>query len=105
MSGLRSDQTHHRRNLPLIGRQGGRVKVLPILRWSTRDVYTYMKRHALPQHPLFEQGYASVGDWHSSRAVANGDQHERDTRFHGLKQECGLHIDDDQAASLQSSEL
>jgi phosphoadenosine phosphosulfate reductase len=46
-----------------------------------------------------------VGDWHSSRAVAAGDASERDTRFGGHKQECGLHLSEDEAASLASSEL
>ena len=79
--------------------------MLPILQWSTRDVHRYLKLHDLPYHPLFEQGFASVGDWHSSRAVGTGDADERDTRFRGLKQECGLHLDPDQAASLESSQL
>jgi phosphoadenosine phosphosulfate reductase len=105
LAGLRSEQTDHRRSLPVIGRQGARFKIHPILRWSTRDTYTYLKQHDLPLHPLFEQGFATVGDWHSSRAVAAGDASERDTRFRGRKQECGLHLDEDEAASLASSEL
>jgi phosphoadenosine phosphosulfate reductase len=105
MSGVRADQTEHRRSLPVIGRKGERFKLHPILRWSTRDAHRYLKEHDLPLHPLFERGYATVGDWHSSRAVGAGDASERDTRFRGLKQECGLHLDDDQAASLDSSGL
>jgi phosphoadenosine phosphosulfate reductase len=105
LAGLRADQTRHRGGLPMLGRQGERFKILPILRWSRRDVHRYLKAHDLPHHPLFEQGYASVGDWHSSRPVRAGDVHERDTRFRGLKQECGLHLDADQAASLESSQL
>ncbi len=105
LSGLRADQTDHRSGLPILGRQGERYKVLPILRWHTRDVYRYLKAHDLPTHPLFEQGFATVGDWHSSRAVQADDGHERDTRFRGLKQECGLHLDEDQAASLDASGL
>jgi phosphoadenosine phosphosulfate reductase len=105
LAGLRADQTDHRSRLPVIGRHGARFKVHPILRWTTRDAYRYLKHHDLPLHPLFEQGFASVGDWHSSRAVAADDSSERDTRFRGLKQECGLHLDDDEAASLDSSGL
>ncbi len=105
LAGLRADQTHHRSALPIVGRQGERYKVLPILRWRTRDVHHYLKTNDLPVHPLFEQGFATVGDWHSSRAVQAGDANERDTRFRGLKQECGLHLDEDQAASLDSSGL
>jgi phosphoadenosine phosphosulfate reductase len=105
ISGIRAEQTEHRATLPRVTRQDGRWKLSPILHWSTRDVHRYLKAHDLPWHPLFEQGYATVGDWHSSRPVGDGDDHERDTRFGGRKQECGLHLDDAQAASLESSRL
>jgi phosphoadenosine phosphosulfate reductase len=107
ISGLRADQTDHRGTLPRIGVQAGRAKILPILHWSTRQVFAYLKRHDLPLHPLFEQGYASVGDWHSSRPLGADDVDARDTRFGGRRQECGLHLelDDTQAASLDSSGL
>jgi phosphoadenosine phosphosulfate reductase len=90
--GARGDQTDYRKTLPVVGRQGQRFKILPILRWSAKDVHDYLKAHDLPYHPLFEQGYATVGDWHSSRPLSANDEHERDTRFGGLKQECGLHL-------------
>ncbi len=105
LSGLRADQTRQRAALPRIGEQDGRAKILPILDWTARDVHRYLKRHDLPYHPLFEKGYATVGDWHSSRPVTAEDRHERETRFRGLKQECGLHLTGDQAKSLESSRL
>jgi phosphoadenosine phosphosulfate reductase len=105
ISGIRAEQTRHRATLPRVARQDGRWKLSPILHWSTRDVHRYVKAHDLPYHPLFEQGYATVGDWHGSRPLADGDAHERDTRFGARKQECGLHLDDAQAASLEGSQL
>ena len=93
LSGLRADQTDHRASLPVVGRQGERTKILPILNWTARDVHAYLVDHDLPYHPLFDQGYATVGDWHSSRPFSADDDHERDTRFGGLKQECGLHLE------------
>lgn len=92
IAGLRSDQTAHRRTLPVVGEQWDRTKYLPILDWTSRDVHRYLVAHDLPYHPLFYQGFATVGDWHSSRALADGDASERDTRFLGLKQECGIHL-------------
>ena len=103
LSGLRADQTDYRKTLPVVGRQGQHFKILPILRWSTKDVHEYLKAHQLPYHPLFEQGYATVGDWHSSRPVALEDEHERDTRFGGFKQECGLHLPDVANLSMGST--
>lgn len=92
ISGLRAEQTEFRKTLSRVSFDSGRYKVLPILRWSSRDVYQFMIDNDLPQHPLFDQGYSTVGDWHSSRPVSAADQDDRATRFGGLKQECGIHL-------------
>lgn len=107
LTGLRADQTDHRRSLQPVGLQDGYYKLLPILKWNSREIYQYLVAHDLPYHPLFDQGYVSVGDWHSSRPLTASDSHERDTRFQGLKQECGLHLPQspEEAASLDSSAL
>lgn len=107
LAGLRRDQTKHRKSLRVCEQQSGLYKVHPILRWSSRDIYQYLQDHDLPYHPLWEKGYVTVGDWHSSRPITAGDQNERDTRFRGLKQECGLHVPQtvDEAKSLDSSSL
>lgn len=107
IAGLRASQTEHRGRLPIVGVQWQRYKVHPVLRWTTKQMHEYLVAHDLPYHPLFEQGYATVGDWHSSRAVTADDAHERDTRFRGLKQECGLHLPEtpDEDQSLESSDL
>ncbi|PSN10867.1 phosphoadenosine phosphosulfate reductase [filamentous cyanobacterium CCT1] len=92
LAGLRSQQTDHRKTLDVVGQQHGIHKILPILHWNSKDIYEYLQAYGLPYHPLFEQGYVTVGDWHSSRPLTASDLDERDTRFHGLKQECGIHI-------------
>jgi phosphoadenosine phosphosulfate reductase len=107
LAGLRSQQTDHRKTLATVGLQNGIYKVHPILRWTTKDVHAYLKKHDLPYHPLYEKGYPSIGDWHSTRAITGEDAHERETRFRGLKQECGLHLPASEAedASRESSGL
>ncbi len=107
LTGLRADQTNHRKSLERIGTQGEFYKLLPILHWHSKDIYDYLKAHDLPYHPLWEQGYVSVGDWHSSRPLSADDTDERATRFNGLKQECGIHIPQtpEEAESLNSSSL
>ncbi|MGB3511051.1 MAG: phosphoadenosine phosphosulfate reductase [Microcoleaceae cyanobacterium] len=107
LAGLRGDQTNHRQGLNRVGSQSGIYKILPILHWNARDIYQYLTAHDLPYHPFFDLGYTTVGDWHSSRPVTAEDENERDTRFHGLKQECGLHLPQTQgeAQSLDSSSL
>lgn len=91
LAGLRRGQTEHRQHLRFVEFQNGRHKVHPILEWSTKDIHDYLKTHDLPYHPLHEQGYASIGDWYNTNPIDAG-QDERDGRFGGLKQECGLHL-------------
>ncbi|MCT0231308.1 phosphoadenylyl-sulfate reductase [Synechococcus sp. CS-1324] len=97
-SGVRSSQTDHRRTMQHLQDVRGRWSLRPLLAWTARDVFYYMEEHSLPQHPLFAEGYSSVGDWHSSGPDgAGGDQSEgeegnRSSRFGGLKQECGIHL-------------
>ncbi|MGB0562504.1 MAG: phosphoadenosine phosphosulfate reductase [Spirulinaceae cyanobacterium] len=107
LAGLRSNQTNHRQSLDFVNLQGEIYKLLPILNWNAKTIYEYLTRHDLPYHPYFDLGYTSVGDWHSSRAMTADDEHERDTRFHGLKQECGLHLPQTvgEQESLNSSSL
>ena len=107
LAGLRADQTHHRKTLRQVTQQSGRYKVHPILSWNSRDIYQYLTTYNLPYHPYFDLGYTTVGDWHSSRPLMATDENERDTRFRGLKQECGLHLPqtEEEAKSLDSSSL
>ena len=90
-SGVRKGQTEHRRSMTSLDQIRGRLSLRPLLEWTQKDIFYYMQKHDLPQHPLFNKGYSSVGDWHSS--TPDGDQVKgRDTRFKGLKQECGIHV-------------
>lgn len=91
LAGLRAEQTDHRATLRPVERQNGVYKVHPILNWTRKQVGDYLTQHNLPYHPLVEQGYASIGDTHSTRPVTAG-MDERDGRFTGLRQECGLHL-------------
>jgi len=88
--GLRRAQASTRRDLKVVGVQDGYLKVHPIVDWNDKRVYEYLTRHELPYHPLWEQGYPSIGDWHTSHKLTDG-MAEEETRFFGLKRECGLH--------------
>lgn len=91
LAGLRADQTDHRASLRTVEQQKGLYKIHPILSWSRKDIGQYMSEHELPYHPLVEKGYASIGDTHSSRPIAEGED-ERAGRFGGFAQECGIHM-------------
>jgi phosphoadenosine phosphosulfate reductase len=89
-AGLRRDQAATRAQIAPIERKRGRFKVHPLFDWTDRDVGRYLEEHRLPYHPLWEKGYPSIGDWHTTRSLAEVDRVE-DLRFFGLKRECGLH--------------
>ncbi len=89
-AGLRRGQSSSRRNIPFLEFSGDRWKVHPIADWTGRDVGRYLRRHRLPRHPLWAKGYVSIGDRHSTRSIHEV-RHVEQTRFHGLKRECGLH--------------
>ncbi len=92
LTGLRRSQSSTRENLEVAGRQDGRIKVLPIIDWTDRDVHRYLQAEQLPYHPLWDQGYVSIGDRHTSRPLT-AELTPEQTRFFGLKRECGLHED------------
>jgi phosphoadenosine phosphosulfate reductase len=89
-AGLRRAQSRSRAAIEFAGIRNGRWKFHPLADWSDRDVGQYLARHGLPYHPLWQQGYVSIGDSHTSRRWEPGMDAE-DTRFFGLKRECGLH--------------
>lgn len=89
-SGLRRSQAQSRSRIDFIERQWQRTKVHPIADWTDRDVHRYLVAHDLPYHPLRDQGYLSIGDWHTTRSVHEVSDEEK-LRFFGLTRECGLH--------------
>ena len=89
-SGLRRQQSDSRARLPVLHKKYDRFKIYPVIDWNSRKVHAYLGRNQLPLHPLWEKGYVSVGDTHTTRPLEAGMQ-EQDTRFSGLKRECGIH--------------
>jgi len=91
-SGLRREQSDSRKNLDYLSIQGEQFKFLPILDWSDADIKNYLEDHNIDYHPLYYKGYVSMGDIHTTVPLKEGMKAE-DTRFQGLKRECGLHED------------
>jgi len=89
-TGLRRVQASSRRNTPIVAQRNGRYKVSPLADWTDRDLWVYLKQHDLPYHPLWQEGYVSIGDFHTTSRWEPG-MRDEDTRFFGLKRECGIH--------------
>ena len=71
----------------------GVLRVNPLADWSAEDVEEHLVAHALPRHPLVEQGYLSIGCHTCTRPVQEGED-ARAGRWSGLdKTECGIHVE------------
>jgi phosphoadenosine phosphosulfate reductase len=93
ITGLRRSETPARARAPVVGLDVGRgiVKVNPLATWTDLDVAGYRRDRNLPQHPLVDRGYPSIGCWPCTRPVAPGDD-PRSGRWAATgKTECGLH--------------
>lgn len=92
INGRRRDQAKTRGSIAVVERyEGGVHKVNPMAGWTAADTYRYMQRHAIPEHPLFDKGYASIGCAPCTRPILAGED-ERAGRWAGSgKTECGIH--------------
>ena len=69
----------------------GKVKLNPLARWNSEDVERYRILRDLPAHPLFTEGYRSIGCRPCTRPTKDG-ENPRAGRWWGLdKTECGIH--------------
>jgi phosphoadenosine phosphosulfate reductase len=94
LTGRRKSQGGARGSLDIIEiDETGLIKVNPLANWSFKQVESYIREHNVPYNALLDRGYRSVGDWHSTAPVKEGED-ERAGRWKGQKKtECGLHED------------
>jgi len=95
VTGLRRDQSEDRATTQIVEYRGDLdvYKVSPLANWSGDEVIKYAKENKVPFHPLYNQGYTSIGCQPCTRPIAEGED-ERAGRWwweQGVK-ECGLHL-------------
>lgn len=92
LTGRRRSQGAKRESLEIIEvDEAGLVKINPLASWSFAQVQAYIREHDVPYNELLDRGYKSVGDWHSTEPVGEGED-ERSGRWKGqAKTECGIH--------------
>lgn len=92
VSGLRRDQGGERENINVLEREpDGLIKVSPLAFVKREWIDAELRTYGIPQHPLFAEGYRSVGCEPCTLAVKSHED-ERDGRWAGkTKTECGLH--------------
>ncbi|KAL9065942.1 MAG: hypothetical protein Q9157_007310 [Trypethelium eluteriae] len=82
----------------------GVVKVNPLANWTFDQVQNYIFENDVPYNELLDRGYKSIGDWHSTQPVANGEG-ERSGRWKGRpKTECGIHNKKSRYAQLLAAQ-
>jgi phosphoadenosine phosphosulfate reductase len=90
-TGRKAFQSSTRAALPRFEVESGRLKVNPLADWNKARIAAYMAEHALPAHPLVEQGYLSIGCAPCTSIVKLGED-PRSGRWRGWdKTECGIH--------------
>ena len=79
-----------REHLPFLERQGSQLRLNPLAAWSEAEVEAYFERFDLPRHPLWAQGYRSLGC--APCTAPAGAAGPRSGRWAGQgKTECGIH--------------
>jgi phosphoadenosine phosphosulfate reductase len=89
ITGVRRDQSPTRANTPKLAwdEKHELWKANPLADWSDDDCWAYIRERGLPYNRLHDQGYASIGDTHSTVPGAG-----REGRWAGTERtECGLH--------------
>ena len=91
ITGLMRVEAETRRQTPIVEQlANGLVKIAPIAAWTRQQIDDYMREHQLPYHPLYAQGYLSVGcALHTQKPL--DPQDPRSGRWGGQKTECGIH--------------
>ena len=107
VSGMRRDQSDHRRDTPkamTVSEYGSRRQILklnPMVDWGQDRLLSYIEDNDIPRHPLYDQGYKSIGCFICSTPVsASEDQRAGRWRWFNSDdrvdpeeaKECGLHI-------------
>ncbi len=94
INGVRGDQSATRRAMNIEqDAPHNTIRFHPMLDWSMKEIFAYIREHKLPRHPLDSKGYLSIGCEPCTRKL-DPDMQEREARWFGMnKVECGLHTD------------
>ncbi|MBW3562369.1 MAG: phosphoadenylyl-sulfate reductase [Actinobacteria bacterium] len=95
-TGLRRDQWASRaaiKKVELDHDHDGIVKVNPLADWTKEEVWEYLEDLEVPTHPLYEQGFTSLGCAPCTRPIQQGED-DRAGRWWwetNAPKECGMH--------------
>ncbi|EBA11621.1 phosphoadenylyl-sulfate reductase [Roseobacter sp. CCS2] len=93
ITGRKQFQGGKRADLPLFEKEGRKIKVNPLAKWSARDLQDYITQHNLPRHPLVAKGYPSVGCMPCTTRVSDHEDQRAGRWRNSEKTECGIHFE------------
>lgn len=92
ITGRKRYQTSQRAALPFAEVSDGKIKINPLASWTEARIDQAFKDFKLPRHPLFDEGFASIGCAPCTRRILEGED-SRAGRWSGReKTECGIHF-------------
>jgi len=93
--GLRKDQSVERFFNRLVewDEANGLIKLNPLIKWSEKQVWDYIKENAVPYNKLHDIGFPSIGCQPCTRAIEPGEDIRAGRWWweDSEKRECGLH--------------
>ena len=109
ITGMRRSHGKTREQVPVVMWDAlhGLAKVNPVATMDDSTIEGYVKANAIPYNTLYDRGYKSIGcnTPICTRPVKEGED-PRAGRWAGMgKTECGLHLNESQVKSLDSSKL
>jgi phosphoadenosine phosphosulfate reductase len=103
VTGLRREQAVTRNTVKKVEidkDHGGIIKINPLVDWSQKEVWDYIREHQVPYNKLHDQGYPSIGCAPCTRMV-KAEEDIRAGRWwweNPETKECGLHLKSDSVA-------
>jgi len=94
INGVRADQSSVRKAMKIEQKaKFDCMRYHPMLDWTNKMIFDYIKEHDLPRHPLDAEGYSSIG-CEPCTLKPSLEMMEREARWFGQnKTECGLHTE------------
>jgi phosphoadenylyl-sulfate reductase (thioredoxin) len=103
VTGLRRQQNVTRAGVAKLELEDGgrRVKVNPLVDWTSAEVWDYVRKHGVPVNRLHAEGFPTVGCAPCTRAVRQGEE-ARAGRWwweQAETKECGMHAQSEEGGS------
>ena len=93
ITGIRRDQAPSRAKAGLVewDQKFSLVKFNPLAKWTSEEVWAYIKIHEVPYNELHDRHYPSIGCTHCTAPVMPGEDPRSGRWKNFAKTECGLH--------------